>query len=178
MFLGVMGPVVIPLPLQVSTVRIRRKGLDHDATRFRLVGAHVSASCEGCHPNRRYRGAPKDCQSCHALEDAHAGRFGNKCSTCHEPSKWKQVVFNHDRNTRFPLRGTHRDAECASCHKGEAGNGHVDVVRTLLDGGASPRLYNREGKTAQMLAERAEHPEVVHLLEIHVPARGKYFGLF
>lgn len=38
------------------------------------------------------------------------------CAACHDESGFANVRFNHD-NTRFPLKGRHRQVACASCHK-------------------------------------------------------------
>ena len=58
---------------------------DHaKATGFALVGAHVRATCEGCH-----RQPPEvvklsgDCASCHVKDDVHLGQFGRQCQRCH-----------------------------------------------------------------------------------------------
>jgi hypothetical protein len=54
--------------------------------------------------------------ACHRLNDAHGGRYGSKCETCHAPEAWKRVAFDHDRTT-FPLRGGHRTVRCDACHR-------------------------------------------------------------
>jgi len=56
----------------------RSTRFDHDTTDYPLVGGL-------CHPGGRYEQTPTDCASCHRLDDAHAGRFGTDCSTCHDP---------------------------------------------------------------------------------------------
>lgn len=90
---------------------------DHDkATRFPLVGRHREAICSACHLNQRYRETPRQCIACHRTDDVHGGRFGPKCETCHAPADWRRITFDHDRQTKFPLRGAHRTASCHACH--------------------------------------------------------------
>lgn len=91
---------------------------DHDETEFPLEGSHKEVACDSCHPNERYKKTPTVCQACHALNDAHGGRFGVKCDTCHTPDKWDRVTFDHNRDTDWHLTGAHRDVKCSSCHRG------------------------------------------------------------
>jgi hypothetical protein len=61
---------------------------------------------------------PAHCVSCHRKDDAHKGALGEKCESCHSERSWKSAsVFDHSRDSRFALRGKHRDAKCESCHK-------------------------------------------------------------
>jgi len=90
---------------------------DHDKTKFPLRGTHVQTACEDCHAKSRFAGTPKDCLSCHKKDDAHKGHFGAKCETCHTEQKWKPARFDHDRDTRYPLRDKHRQVKCESCHR-------------------------------------------------------------
>jgi hypothetical protein len=92
---------------------------DHGKTRFPLAGAHARARCEACHGNGSFA-APvaRDCLSCHRSDDVHEGRFGAACEQCHGESAFEPARFDHDRATRFPLRGRHRDAGCEDCHAG------------------------------------------------------------
>lgn len=110
----------------------RVERFNHTAlARYTLRGAHATASCESCHVQvvtgevgapltvRRYRGTPRNCDGCHT--DVHRGQFsyrGEKaCATCHDStSLWSAIRFDHDRDTRFPLEGVHRDVECSRCH--------------------------------------------------------------
>jgi nitrate/TMAO reductase-like tetraheme cytochrome c subunit len=48
----------------------------------------------------------------------HKGRYGEKCETCHATRDWKAMLFNHDRDTKYPLRGKHAQTKCDSCHTG------------------------------------------------------------
>lgn len=94
---------------------------DHDKTRFSLRGGHEKAKCESCHANRKYKPTPRTCIGCHKKDDqekAHKGRYGDKCETCHVDRGWKTLRFDHDRDTKYPLRGKHQEAKCDSCHKG------------------------------------------------------------
>lgn len=94
------------------------KPFDHAATKFALKGAHTKVACKACHIGEHYKDIPTKCVSCHRLQDAHDGRFGAKCETCHSPDKWQQVRFDHGRETKFPLIGKHAKTACVGCHKG------------------------------------------------------------
>jgi hypothetical protein len=112
---------------------------DHKATGFLLEGAHQKLECEKCHEaskiiaadvnaaassklkgflNRTMLGLGTACIACH--EDVHWNELGDKtCETCHNQSDWKQVTqeFDHDKQTKYPLKGAHRDVRCEKCHK-------------------------------------------------------------
>jgi hypothetical protein len=98
---------------------------DHDKTDFPLKGRHADAKvkCQDCHESERYKEAPKACVGCHKKDDfenkgAHKGRFGEKCENCHSEKEWKSAHFNHDKDTKYPLRDKHANAKCDACHKG------------------------------------------------------------
>ncbi len=88
---------------------------DHNTTSFPLVGKHTTLTCASCHMNGNFNGMPTDCYSCHAAKDNHNGQFGTSCESCHTPTAWKDVFYNHNA-TAFPLTGTHATVACASCH--------------------------------------------------------------
>ena len=87
---------------------------DHNLADFKLEGKHVNVKCESCH-TQGYAGTPKDCFSCHQKDDAHKGRFGTACETCHNPSSWENATFDHNL-TAFKLEGKHVNVACKSCH--------------------------------------------------------------
>jgi hypothetical protein len=91
---------------------------DHDKTRFRLEDKHSRAECKDCHKNNTFRNTPLACVSCHRTDDKHKGRFGAQCQTCHNAKVWSDVLFDHDRDTKYALRGRHLQAKCESCHTG------------------------------------------------------------
>lgn len=91
---------------------------DHAATRFPLTGKHDAVKCESCHKAGQYKDTPRTCIACHKKDDKHKGQYGEKCDACHATSGWKDIRFNHDTETRFPLLGKHRSTKCESCHTG------------------------------------------------------------
>jgi hypothetical protein len=89
---------------------------DHGRTGFPLIGLHRSTTCAGCHPDHRFIGTPKTCIGCHRGDDIHHGARGENCAGCHTPAGWKFASFDHNRDTRFPLFGTHASTTCVGCH--------------------------------------------------------------
>ena len=96
----------------------RVKPFDHDKTRFPLQGSHRAVGCSTCHVGERYKGIGATCVDCHRIQDVHNERYGPKCESCHDQDKWRAVRFNHDRETKFPLRGAHAKVKCDACHTG------------------------------------------------------------
>ncbi len=78
----------------------------------------------------------KRCQSCH--RDVHAGQFSVRvekggCQACHEVASFKQLRFDHARDSRFPLTGKHEKAACGACHRAFPGQGGPVVRYRPLD---------------------------------------------
>ncbi|MBK6910411.1 MAG: cytochrome c3 family protein [bacterium] len=105
---------------------------DHKTTGFPLVGKHDQTECMSCHvrENLGAEGAPlrmaplaRECELCH--KDPHRGQFVTdtaaevkiRCSRCHTPDAWKQLLFDHSRDARWALDGAHQKVACNSCHK-------------------------------------------------------------
>lgn len=97
-----------------------KETFDHNKTKFALEGRHADVKCADCHLSKKYREAPKDCYSCHKKDDKHKGVFGTKCANCHTAKDWKEVTFDHDKDTKYVLRGKHQSTKCESCHKPSA----------------------------------------------------------
>lgn len=115
---------------------------DHSTTGYVLDGKHASLECAKCHradlrkspvmtlrdgrmADGTWLGLENQCISCH--QDPHKDRFGSTCTQCHVTADWKQVTrtaFDHEK-TRYPLRGKHREVDCAKCHK----NGYKDLPK-------------------------------------------------
>jgi hypothetical protein len=90
---------------------------DHTKTNFPLTGGHKTVECKACHAGERYKGLPTACFDCHREKDVHKGSRGPKCESCHTTTNWQAAKFDHDTDTKFPLRGKHGAATCESCHK-------------------------------------------------------------
>lgn len=102
---------------------------DHAKTSFPLTGAHRATTCMDCHkpPNMEttlihvdFKAAPERCEQCH--EDIHGAQFANAsritpCADCHNSTKWKPSLFDHERRTSFSLKGAHQRVRCEDCHK-------------------------------------------------------------
>ena len=93
---------------------------DHDLhSKYPLRGRHVTTKCESCHKGHLYRDkTPSDCNVCHKKDDKHKGRFTEKCGSCHTERNWQLLLFEHDRDTTYLLKGYHRKTTCEACHKG------------------------------------------------------------
>ena len=92
---------------------------DHNVdTNHVLHGAHTSIQCTDCHIEPVFDAKPlSSCGECHKDDDPHSGTQGVMCSDCHNDISWQEnVFFDHDL-TRFPLLGTHANAECTACHE-------------------------------------------------------------
>jgi hypothetical protein len=64
---------------------------------------------------------PAECFWCH--QDIHRGQFADSsragstdCARCHHPRNWKELVFDHRRDSRFSLEGGHTRVQCSQCH--------------------------------------------------------------
>ena len=94
---------------------------DHtDDTKWPLKGMHAQIpDCADCHPKREYHDTPTNCGAagCHAKDDAHKGRLGNKCEQCHVETG--DNIFNHNTMSRFKLDGKHLTTKCGDCHPSE-----------------------------------------------------------
>ena len=101
---------------------------DHDTTDFSLVGKHSEVACLDCHTDATHQDTPTACFGCHAEDDAHEGRSGEQCETCHNPSSWTDASFDHDRNTDFPLEGRHAELTCNDCHSEDPFDDVMDMA--------------------------------------------------
>ncbi len=126
-----------------NTVSFLTAIFDHSATGFPLTGSHQLApagrvnACSDCHISNNYALTigPTDCgnSQCHLTtwqqtnnpthSAAGAPFAAANCSTCHNPTLWTNVVFNHAA-TGWPLTGSHQLAPagkvvaCTDCHTG------------------------------------------------------------
>jgi len=117
---------------------------DHNKTEFKLVGAHIAQPCFVCHEmvnldNKSYRNfKPPErlCQDCH--KDPHQGQFANsipakQCQVCHKVISWKEINFEHNRDTKYPLEGAHKKVICTGCHKTNKNSDQEFIVYKPID---------------------------------------------
>lgn len=96
-------------------------GAAFDHAGFPLTGAHLSATCNDCHPGMVYVGTPNECVDCHLAEyqgatdpDHVDAGFPQTCESCHGTATWSGATFDH----RFPIQGgDHGGLSCAECHQ-------------------------------------------------------------
>lgn len=151
---------------------------DHDDTDFPLEGKHRDVECHSCHVSERYKDIASDCKSCHALNDAHNGLNGDKCGDCHSPNKWDESKFDHDRDTKFALRGAHRKTACEACHREpvETKKPTKDCYGCHRD---DDRHQGRNGKKCQSCHNETSWGKASfnHDKETEFPLRGKHRDL-
>ena len=100
---------------------------DHSVTRLPLEQGHQDVDCERCHRPAplgrgpqckdavKYTGLDSTCSECHI--DVHDGTLGDNCAKCHSSgAPFDNVVFDHNKDSRFALTGFHQVVECESCH--------------------------------------------------------------
>lgn len=95
---------------------------NHDKeTKYKLLGKHKEVKCLSCHKEPLFKGnkTPSKCYACHRKDDIHKGGLGEKCETCHNEEKWKTAKFDHDKDTKYPLKGKHITTKCDACHTAE-----------------------------------------------------------
>jgi len=97
---------------------------DHSLTTFPLLGDHQNQECEACHATAEFVDTEQACSNCHDDDDPHNGRFGDTCSSCHNPVAWDLWLFDHDTQTQFVLNGAHREVQCNDCHRSTLGVMH------------------------------------------------------
>ncbi len=102
-----------------NIVLLDQDSFNHDNTDFVLKGAHTHMVCASCHGVKKYSEAPSLCISCHEKDDTHKGNLGDRCGTCHNENNWADKKFDHDKDTKYPLKGKHVEVICDLCHIGK-----------------------------------------------------------
>ena len=98
------------------------RDFDHDKdTDFPLTFKHATKTCKDCHGPKVVFGElakSSGCARCHRAESPHKNLFReHDCVNCHVPKAFTvHDVFDHAKETRFPLTGGHAGVKCAECH--------------------------------------------------------------
>jgi hypothetical protein len=91
---------------------------DHTkSTKYPLLDKHKEVKCTSCHKGDIYKEKLQtNCVFCHKKDDKHKGSYGQKCESCHLEKDWKKTIFDHTKNTKYPLIGKHLTTKCNACH--------------------------------------------------------------
>ena len=89
---------------------------DHAKTDYPLTGQHGEVACADCHQQPDFHKTPKQCSTCHGIDDIHGGNNGSQCQQCHTTSGWSQLKFDHLAKTGFALTAGHSGLVCQDCH--------------------------------------------------------------
>lgn len=115
---------------------IAKGQFDHSKTKFALLGAHATITCEKCHaPGRSFKGLKfEKCQECHS--DYHRGQFATRplkgaCEECHTVDGYIPAKFTIEEHgkTQYPLQGSHLAIPCNACHKKEQLAGKSETIK-------------------------------------------------
>ena len=96
---------------------LKLDGFDHGKARYPLKGAHIKTPCAKCHAGQPPKYAPLafgNCTDCH--KDAHNGKFGTACTTCHVEDAWAKVSITNASHPGVSLANGHAPVACATCH--------------------------------------------------------------
>ncbi len=101
-------------------------GEEVDHSIFPLEGGHADVECETCHETGEYADTPKECASCHTLDEelvldteylasmARAAgpnyplHYQGDCANCHVDTEWSEIIYDHAHVF-----------DCVSCHAGD-----------------------------------------------------------
>lgn len=87
---------------------------DHDSV-YELKGSHAELTCGQCHSSLIFKDVDNQCFQCH--QDVHQQSLGMNCERCHTNQTWLITgITNIHQDSRFPLLGAHRLADCEQCH--------------------------------------------------------------
>ncbi len=92
---------------------------DHNVFEFPLLGAHAALACEECHDSTNFAETKFQCYACHKEDDPHKRKLSTECGVCHVSNDFKAWDFDHDKQTDFELKGSHKGIDCLLCHREE-----------------------------------------------------------
>lgn len=95
----------------------------HEQTGFLLEGAHETTLCLDCHADQNFDNTPELCSGCHqnnweatVVPPHEDAEFGETCEDCHTVTAWLPSLWDHDRDSEYPLTGAHIGPSCEACH--------------------------------------------------------------
>jgi len=148
---------------------------DHSKTHFALTGAHGKVACESCHRDPSFKGAPLECNACHARDDVHHGGRGPNCASCHGTVTWKNSSFDHFKVGHFALNGAHAKVTCAACHR--SGDMKAKIPKDCAGcHSADDRHAGRFGSDCAACHNESRWKDATydHAVKANFPLRGKH----
>ncbi len=134
-----------------TTVFAPASKFNHNKTDFPLLGQHKTVDCTKCHQKETRNGKDfqvfagvksSNCNTCHT--DPHNYNLGTNCKQCHVEQSFTSLAgikrFDHGE-TEFPLKGKHRQADCAACHTMNASPTTIFQDRLGLRGNDCARCH-------------------------------------
>lgn len=111
--------------LEANLLQFDKLLFNHNLALFPLEGKHRTLDCDDCHLlksgetgliSTRYIGLPLECYLCHPTP--HRGDISINCQLCHTQTAWtgNQLLFMHNRDSKFKLQGAHINVPCEKCH--------------------------------------------------------------
>jgi hypothetical protein len=99
---------------------------DHGPCTCAFPGKHQTAACLDCHTDFDWVNTPTACAGCHTDDRPHDDL--GACSTCHTATSWSDGRFDHNRQTDFPITGSHEEVSCTQCHGSEGTFGGLSTA--------------------------------------------------
>ncbi len=122
---------------------LNAKSFNHVNSRYLLQGKHQALECVKCHEiedektgrmRLKYINLEfNKCTDCH--KNPHPNYMDrDNCLTCHTMQGWskKELIFDHNRDSKYKLKGKHSLMECEKCHessKDELGDNQVQLIK-------------------------------------------------
>ncbi len=155
-----------------STTVWTPSSFNHDEqSEYLLEGAHIIVTCQECHIDNLFDGAPLECIGCHDndyedVDDPNhvKGQFDHDCTQCHSNEAWTPATFDH-ANTDFPLIGAHITVNCQECH---VDGRYTDIPSACFD--CHNNDYNGVSDPNHVEAQFDHDCKVCHTDEAWTPA--------
>ncbi|MDT8301198.1 MAG: cytochrome b/b6 domain-containing protein [Sedimentisphaerales bacterium] len=187
---------------QGSDVDIRpldKASFNHQQANFHLSEKHAILACEKCHKVRppessiakkmvkiRYIGiAHETCLTCH--KNFHQDSRTEECLKCHISNSWlrEDLKFEHNRDSRFVLRGKHITLACEKCHNTVRASGDElfrlhNIGMECKDCHTDPHAGQFEQKCNECHSEldwKSPLNKPFHTVESEFPLNGKHTAL-
>ncbi len=176
-----------------------KASFNHLQTNFHLSEKHATLACEKCHKVQppdssmsnttakiHYIGLTYEtCLACH--KNVHQDARTQECLKCHISNSWQRedLTFDHNRDSRFVLRGKHITLACEKCHNTSSDSGGklfrlYDIGLECKDCHADPHDAQFEQKCDECHSEldwKGQWNKAFHTADSKFPLNGKHAAL-